>query len=157
MAHEDHEMVLRAVIRAGMVQQGADVASFPGGGGGALSHERGGQQLAPLGPEHHPRPLALPPAEPGAAAAPAPPPAAAQVTAAPGNDGPGRWAQGGGEGPATRDTPPAGPGPPIQSPPPTTPVVSATEGRVPPPVGERAGAASARTRVARRPRCLADR
>ena len=32
MAHEDYERVLRAVIRAGMTRQGADVASFPGEG-----------------------------------------------------------------------------------------------------------------------------
>ena len=47
-----------------------------------------------------------------AAAAPAPTQAAAQVTAAPGGDGPERWARGGGEGPLTRDARPAGLGPP---------------------------------------------
>ena len=98
-----------------VARQGANVAGFPGWGGAAPRHGRGGQQLAPRGPAHRPHPLALPPAEHAAAGAPAPTQAAAQVTAAPGGDGPGRWAQGVGQRPATPDTTAAGPGPPTQS------------------------------------------
>ena len=43
----------------------------------------------------------------------------------------------------TRDTPPAGRGPPTQSAPPTPPPYGAAEGRALPPVGERAGTTSA--------------
>ena len=53
----------------GVARQGADLAGFPGAGGGAPHHGCGGQQLAPPGPAHRPHPLALPPAEPTAAAA----------------------------------------------------------------------------------------
>ena len=121
----------------GVARPGADVAGFPGGGGGAPRHGCGGQR----GPAPRPHPLGLPPAEPTAAAAPAPTQAATQVTAAPHR--PRRWARGGGEGPLTRDTPWAGPGPPTQSAPPSPPLYGAAEGRAPPPVGETAGATSA--------------
>ena len=76
----------------GLARQGANVASFPAGGGGAPHHGHGGQQLAPPRPAHRPNPLELPPAEPTAATAPAPTQAAAQVTARPGGDDPRRWA-----------------------------------------------------------------
>ena len=56
----------------GVAQQRADVAGFPGGGGGAPHHGCGGQKLARSGSAHRPTPLALQPAEPTAAAAPAP-------------------------------------------------------------------------------------
>ena len=125
----------------GFARQGAHVAGFPGGGGSARHHGCGGHQLPPPGPAHRPHPLALPPAEPTAAAAPAPTQAATQVTAAPRR--PRRWAGGAGEGPVTRDTPPAGPGPPTQRAAPTPPPYGTAEGRAPPPVGERAGATSA--------------
>ena len=142
---------------SGVACQGADVAGFPGGGGGAPHHGREGQQLAPPSPAQRPHPVALPPAEPTNAAVPAPTQAAAQVTAAPGGDDSRRWARGGGEGPVTRDTPPAGPGPPTQSAPLIPPPYGAAEGRAPPPVGERAVVTSARMRVARETHCATDR
>ena len=114
-----HESVLRAVIWAGWPDRELTWPAFLEGGGGAPRQGRRGQQLASLGPAHCPHPLALPLAEPAPAAAPAPSQAAAQVTAAPGRDGPGRWGQGAGEEPATRDTPLAGPGPRPRAPPPT--------------------------------------
>ena len=43
----------------------------------------------------------------------------------------------------TRDAPPAGPGPPTQSAPPSPQPYGVAEGRAPPPVGERAGKTSA--------------
>ena len=80
----------------------------------------------------------------GAAAAPAPAQTAAQVTAAPGGYGPGWRAQGGGRGPAARDLPLAGLGPPTQSAPPLhPPIVRKAGGRAPPPVRKRAAATCA--------------
>ena len=55
------------------------MAGLPGRGRGAPVHGCGRQQLAPPGFAQHPRPLALPPAQPAAATAPAPTQAAAQV------------------------------------------------------------------------------
>ena len=48
----------------GVARQGADVAGFRGGGGGAPHHGCGRQQLAAPGPAQRPHPLALPPAKP---------------------------------------------------------------------------------------------
>ena len=118
MAQEDRERVLRAVILAGWPNREPTWPAFLGGGGGARRHGRRVQQLAPPGPANRPHPLALLPEEPAAAAAPAPTQAAAQVTAAPGGNCPGWQAQGGGNGPATRDTPAADPGHPTKSAPP---------------------------------------
>ena len=67
----------------GVAQQGADVASFPGGGGGTPHQGCGCQQLAPPGFAQCPHPLALPLVEPATAAAPAPAQATTVVTAAP--------------------------------------------------------------------------
>ena len=71
-----------------------------------------------------------------------------------------RWSRavgtGGWERTSDAGDPPGRPGSPDPDRPPHPPAVSATEGRVPLPVGERAGAASARTRAARRPHCPAD-
>ena len=122
-----------------VARQGAKVASFPGGGGGAPHHGCGCQQLAPSGFAQRPHPLALPPAEPATAAAPAPAQATTAVTAAPHR--PRRWAQGGGQGTVTRDAPPSGAGPPDPHPPPP---YNAAEGRAPPPVEGRTGAPRAR-------------
>ena len=71
----------------GVARPGADMAGFPGGGGGAPRQGRGGQQLATPGSAHRPHPLAVPPADPAAAAAPAPTQAVAQVTAIPSGNG----------------------------------------------------------------------
>ena len=78
----------------GMAQQGADVAGFFGGGGGAPHHGCRCQQLATPDFAQRPHPLALPPAEPATAAAPAPTQATTTATAAPRR--PRRWARGGG-------------------------------------------------------------
>ena len=118
---EDHQRVLRAVVLGRVAQQGANVANFPGGGGGAPHHRCGGQQLAPAGSAHRPHPLALPPAEPTAAAAPASPQVVTQVTAASRRSW--RGAQGNGEGGVPRDTPPTGPGPPTKGAPTNPPTV----------------------------------
>ena len=68
----------------GVDRQGANVAGFPGGGGGAPHDGCECQQLAPLGLAQRPHPLALAPAEPAAdAAAPAFTQVTTQVTAAP--------------------------------------------------------------------------
>ena len=66
---EDHERVLRAVNRAGWPHREPTWPAFLEGGGGAPHHRCKGQQLAPPGPAYRPRRLALPPAEPTAAAA----------------------------------------------------------------------------------------
>ena len=80
-APEDHERVLRSVIRAARPDREPTWPAFLEGGGGAPHHGCGRQQLAPPGLAQRPRPLALPPAQPAAATAPAPTQAAAQVTA----------------------------------------------------------------------------
>ena len=80
-APEDQERVRRVSNSGGVARQGADVAGLPGRGCGTLHHGRRRQQLAPPGLAQRPRPLALPPAQPAAAAAPAPTEAAAPVTA----------------------------------------------------------------------------
>ena len=77
------------------------MAGFPGVGGGAPRHRRGGQCLAAPGPARRPGPLALPPEEHATAAAQAPTQVDAQVTAEPmgngagsrgaGDDLPGVW------------------------------------------------------------------
>ena len=56
----------------GVARQGADVASFPGGGGGAPHHGSGCQQLAPPSFAQRPHPLVLPLAKTATAAAEAP-------------------------------------------------------------------------------------
>ena len=80
-APEDHERVLRSVIRAAWPDRKPDVAGLPGRGSGAPHHGCGRQQLAPLGLAQRPRPSALRTAQPSAATAPAPTQAAAQVKA----------------------------------------------------------------------------
>ena len=121
VAQEDHERVLRAVIQAGWPDREPKWPAFVEGGGGAARHGRGGEQLAPPGPAHHPHPLALPPEEPAAAAAPGP------HTSGGAGDGRARllwsWAAGTGGWQRTRGAgdPPAGPGPTTQSAPPRPP------------------------------------
>ena len=78
------------------------MAGLPGRGSGAPHHGCGRQQLAPPGFAQRPRPLALPPAQPAAAAAPAPTQAAAQVKAQTAGTG---ELGGGGLGPPTRAPP----------------------------------------------------
>ena len=119
----------------GVARQGTNVASFPGGGGGALHHRCGCKQLSPP----RPHPLALPPAEPATAAAPAPAQATTAVTAAPHR--PRRWPRGGGQGTMTQDAPPQRSRAPRPTP---RPPYNAAEGRMPPPVGGRTGAPSVR-------------
>ena len=98
-----------------MARQGADVASFSGGGGGAPHHACRCQQLVPPGFAQRPHPLALPPAEPATAAAPAPTQATTQVTTAPRR--PRRWGRGGRKGTVPREAPAGGAGPPDPHPP----------------------------------------
>ena len=80
-APEDHERVLRSVIRAAWPDRGPTWPAFLERGSGAPHHGCGRQQLAPPGFAQRPRPPALPPAQPAAAAAPAPTQPAAQVRA----------------------------------------------------------------------------
>ena len=80
-APEDHEGVLRSVIRAAWLDRGPTWPAFLERAGSAPHYGRGGQQLAPRGLAQRPHPLALPPAQPATATAPAPTQAAAQVTA----------------------------------------------------------------------------
>ena len=101
----------------GVARQGADVASIPGGGGGAPHHGCGCKQLASPGLAQRAHPLALPRAEPATAAAPARAQPTTAVTAAPLR--PRRRAQGGGLGIVARDAPPGRAGPPDPHPPPT--------------------------------------
>ena len=112
--------VLRAVIRAGWPEREPTwPALLEGGASLRITDAEANNWLSRA---------CAPPSFTGATAGrtrhchtPAPTQAAAQVTAAPGGDGPGRWAQGGGEGPATRDIPPSSLGPSLQSAPPTQP------------------------------------
>ena len=97
----------------GVARKGAKVGGFPGGGGGAPHHGCGCQQLGPPGLAQRPHPLALPPADPTAAAAPAPTRATTQVTAAPA--GQGDEPEGVGRKQCRRTPPPAWPGPPTRS------------------------------------------
>ena len=156
VAREDQGRVLRAVIRAGWARPGADMAGFPGGGGGAPRHGRGGQQLAAPGPAHRPHPLALPPEEPARRRSPDPHASGSSGDgharrqwsgaqhAGPRTPGDGHGG-GGGSGPTARDTPPAGPGPPILSGPPTPPQSAQREDTRRPRSGRRAGTTDART------------
>ena len=125
----------------GVARQEDKLAGSPVGGGGALHHGFGGQQLAPPGPAHRPHPLALPPAKPTAAAAPAPTQPATRVTAA--GYRPRQSAPGGGEGPVTWDTPWEGRAPRPRVHPPAPQKYGAAEGRARPPVEERPGTTSA--------------
>ena len=108
-SQEDHERVLRAVIRAVWPDREPTWPAFLEGGGGAPHHGCGCQQMAPPGFAQRPHPVALPPAEPATAAAPAPTKATTQVTAAP--RPPRRWARGAGEGTVPREAPTRGAGP----------------------------------------------
>ena len=104
----------------GVARQGADVAGLPGRGSGAPHHGCGRQQLAPPGFAQRLRQLALPPAQPAAAAAPAPTQAAAQVKAQTGGTG----ELGGGAGPPG-PRPPGGMARPQEGAPPPAETTSA--------------------------------
>ena len=133
-APEDHDRVLRAVIRLVWPDREPTWPAFLEGGGGAPHHGCGRQQLAPPVLAQRRHPLALSPAKPATAAAPTPTQAATQVTAQ--TAGAGEW-----QGDCAAGRPPRGSRSPGRTPPPR---YSATEGRAPPRQGGRAGATSAR-------------
>ena len=80
-APEDHERVLRSVIRAAWPNREPTWPAFQEGGAVLRLTDADANNWPPPGLAQRPRPLGLPPAQPAAATAPAPTQAAAQVTA----------------------------------------------------------------------------
>ena len=80
-APENHERVLRSVIRAAWPDRGPTWPAFLEGGAVLRITDADANSWPSPGLAQRPRPMALPPAEPAAATAPAPTQAAAQVTA----------------------------------------------------------------------------
>ena len=140
-----------------VARQGADVAGVPGGGGRRSASRMRRPKTGSPGPCATPTPTGATTGRTRRRRSLSP------QTSGGAGDGRARqrWSRALGAGGSGRASdaghPPGRPGPPDAERPPLPPAVSATEGRAPPPGEKRAGAASARTRAARRPHCSADR